>query len=187
MDTKVCLDLQRFVARSAGVFGKSGTGKTFLTRLLLVGIVQRNTAVNLIFDMHNEYGWKGNSERENHDVKGLRQLFGTRVAIFTLDEKSSLDRGASADEVCRSATKQIEPEDIALLRETLNMTDAQIESIHRLDRLWGHAVVRQVSRHHRRGPRAAGGGYRPQPQHAQRALPQNGDEAGAPALPAAKR
>lgn len=136
METKVCLDLQRFVARSSGVFGKSGTGKTFLTRLLLIGIVQRNLAVNLIFDMHNEYGWKGHSER-GHDVKGLRQLFGTRVAIFTLDEKSSLDRGVTADEVIEIGYEEIEPEDVALLREALGMTDAQIESIHRLARRFG--------------------------------------------------
>ena len=38
MDTKVCLDLGELVKRSIGVFGKSGTGKTFLTRLLLVGL-----------------------------------------------------------------------------------------------------------------------------------------------------
>ena len=33
METKVCLDLDELVKRSIGVFGKSGTGKTFLTRL----------------------------------------------------------------------------------------------------------------------------------------------------------
>ena len=31
METKVCLDLDELVKRSVGVFGKSGTGKTFLT------------------------------------------------------------------------------------------------------------------------------------------------------------
>ena len=35
METKVCLNLEELVKRSNGVFGKSGTGKTFLTRLLL--------------------------------------------------------------------------------------------------------------------------------------------------------
>ncbi len=34
MDVPVCIDLDRFVERSNGVFGKSGTGKSFLTRLL---------------------------------------------------------------------------------------------------------------------------------------------------------
>ena len=33
MDTQLCLDVEELVTRSNGVFGKSGTGKTFLTRL----------------------------------------------------------------------------------------------------------------------------------------------------------
>jgi DNA helicase HerA-like ATPase len=52
----VALDLARFAERSSGIFGKSGTGKTFLTRLLLAGLIQEGKAVNLVFDMHNEYG-----------------------------------------------------------------------------------------------------------------------------------
>ena len=40
MPVPVCIDLDRFVERSNGVFGKSGTGKSFLTRLLLAGVVK---------------------------------------------------------------------------------------------------------------------------------------------------
>jgi len=74
METKVCLDLAELVKRSNGIFGKSGTGKTFLTRLLLVGMLQKATAVNLVFDMHSEYGWEGGSEG-GRKVKALKQLF----------------------------------------------------------------------------------------------------------------
>ena len=42
METKICLDLPELVKRSNGIFGKSGTGKTFLTRLLLVGMLQKS-------------------------------------------------------------------------------------------------------------------------------------------------
>jgi len=34
METKICLDLPELVKRSNGIFGKSGTGKTFLTRII---------------------------------------------------------------------------------------------------------------------------------------------------------
>ncbi|HIE39559.1 MAG TPA: DUF87 domain-containing protein, partial [Anaerolineae bacterium] len=79
----VALDLNRFVERSAGVFGKTGTGKTFLTRLLLAGIIRQQVAVNLVFDMHNEYGWKSQDEARQ-EVKGLRQLFSTgQVSVFS--------------------------------------------------------------------------------------------------------
>src|SRR6195256_5571465 len=57
MDVPVCLDLRRFVERSNGIFGKSGTGKSFLTRLILCGVIKAGAAVNLIFNMHSEYGW----------------------------------------------------------------------------------------------------------------------------------
>lgn len=40
MDVPICIDLDRFVERSNGIFGKSGTGKSFLTRLLLCSIFQ---------------------------------------------------------------------------------------------------------------------------------------------------
>ncbi|HEY3083064.1 MAG TPA: ATP-binding protein [Chloroflexota bacterium] len=131
METRVCVDLKRLVARSSGVFGKSGTGKTFLTRLLLSGIVLKDVAVNLVFDMHSEYGWSGKADG-SREVKGLKQLFNDRIAVFTLDPKSSLDRGVAADHVVEIGYDQIEPEDFELLREALDMTQAQCESIHRL-------------------------------------------------------
>ena len=84
MEARLCLDIDELVKRSNGVFGKSGTGKTFLTRLLLIGILQHGIASNLIFDMHGEYGWRGSSEH-TAEVKGLKQLFGSRVAVFSLD------------------------------------------------------------------------------------------------------
>src|SRR5690606_22533922 len=49
--TQINLDLKRLVERSVGVFGKSGTGKSFLTRVLLAGVIAGKQAVNLIFDM----------------------------------------------------------------------------------------------------------------------------------------
>ena len=81
--TQVNLDLKRLVERSVGVFGKSGTGKSFLTRVLLAGVINRGQAVNLIFDMHNDYGWDAPDERG--PPKGLKQLFPSKVCIITLD------------------------------------------------------------------------------------------------------
>ena len=42
-NVRVHLNLDRFVERSSGVFGKSGTGKTFLTRTLLAGIIKQGS------------------------------------------------------------------------------------------------------------------------------------------------
>jgi hypothetical protein len=136
METKICLNLEEFVKRSNGVFGKSGTGKTFLTRMLLIGMLQKSTAVNLVFDMHNEYGWEGISEAGHH-VKGLKQLFPEKVAVFTLDEESSRRRKVSTDAVVRLGYDEIEPEDIGLLRQTLNLTEPALEATYQLARRFG--------------------------------------------------
>jgi len=136
METKVCLNLQEFVKRSNGIFGKSGTGKTFLTRILLIGLLQKSQAVNLIFDMHNEYGWAGTREG-GPPVKALKQLFPSNVAVFTLDEENSRRRGVSTDFVVRIGYDEIEPEDIVLLRQTLNLTELAVEAVYQLFRKFG--------------------------------------------------
>ena len=136
METKVCLNIPEFVKRSNGVFGKSGTGKTFLTRLLLIGMVQKKAAANLIFDMHNEYGWEGTSEHMPN-VKGLKQLFPSQVAVFALDEESARRRKVSTDYIVEIGYDEIEPEDIALLRETLNLTEPAMEAVYQLAREFG--------------------------------------------------
>ena len=136
MDTKVCMDLAEFSKRSNGVFGKSGTGKTFLTRLLLAGSIQKGTAVNLVFDMHSEYGWEGMSE-SRYKVKGLKQLFPSKVAVFTLDPESSKRRNVSTDYEVEIGYDEIEPEDVSMLRETLNLSQVAAEAAWSLERKYG--------------------------------------------------
>ncbi len=135
-DTRVCLDLEELVKRSNGVFGKSGTGKSFLTRILLAGILQRGVATNLVFDMHSEYGWQGTHE-SGYAAKGLKQLFPSRVAVFTLDEQSSRRRGVSTDFVARIGLNEIEPDDITILAPTLGITDLGVQACYTLERHFG--------------------------------------------------
>lgn len=144
METKICLNLPELVKRSNGIFGKSGTGKTFLTRLLLIGMLQKSAAVNLVFDMHNEYGWEGSSESKHGKVKGLKQLFPSSVAVFTLDEESSRRRKVSTDFVVKIGYDEIEPEDISLLRQTLNLTDIAVEGVYQLARKFGRNWVQKT-------------------------------------------
>ena len=131
MEMKLCLDIDELVKRSNGVFGKSGTGKTFLTRLLLIGILQRNAASNLVFDMHGEYGWRGSSEDVN-EVKGLKQLFGSRVAVFTLDGESARRRRIPVDREISIGYDDIEPEDVAILKDTWGLSDVAADTAYSL-------------------------------------------------------
>ena len=130
MDTEVCLDMIRFAERSNGIFGKTGTGKSFLTRLALCGLIHYDKAVNLIFDMHNEYGFKAMKENGSSStfVKGLKQLFGERVAIFSLDPQSTRARGVQADHEVYISYDQITVEDIAPLQDELKLNPTAVES-----------------------------------------------------------
>jgi uncharacterized protein len=129
MDVPICLDLDRFVERSNGVFGKSGTGKSFLTRLLLSGVIRKQAAVNLIFDMHSEYGWEATREGKSFStVKGLHQLFPGQVKIFTLDSESTQRRGVRGAQELYIGYDQIEVEDLALVRGELNLSEASLEN-----------------------------------------------------------
>ncbi len=134
---KVNLDLKRFVERSSGVFGKSGTGKSFITRTILAGIVKANAASCLIFDMHNDYGWSVHDE-QGREFKGLRQLFGDgRVQVITLDPETSRHRGSKTDGVLQIGLSQIEPEDVEMLAGIVGLTEVQVGALYYLRRKLG--------------------------------------------------
>lgn len=145
MEVPVCLDLDRFVERSNGVFGKSGTGKSFLTRLLLSGVIRRQAAVNLIFDMHSEYGWEAPCEGKTFStVKGLRQLFPDRVQIYTLDPASTRRRGIRDAQELYLSYDQIEVEDLALVQRELNLSEASLENAIILRNEFGQSWITQL-------------------------------------------
>jgi len=144
METKLCLNLEEFVKRSNGIFGKSGTGKTFLTRILLIGMLQKSKAVNLVFDMHNEYGWEGSSEGSARKVKGLKQWGQSKVAIFTLDKDNSDTRKVPTDFTVQIGYDEITPEDISILRSTLNITDLAVEAAYQAARRFGKSWIQKI-------------------------------------------
>jgi DNA helicase HerA-like ATPase len=150
METPICIDLEGFVERSNGIFGKTGTGKTFLTRLVLAGLIHKNRAVNLIFDMHSEYGWQATQESgsgRGNFVKGLKQLFGSKVSIFTLDPESARRRNVQSDFVVKIPYNQITVEDIASLADELNLNPTAVESaylvVSKFGRDWLSTLIRQ--------------------------------------------
>ncbi|MEL7509456.1 MAG: ATP-binding protein [Cyanobacteria bacterium J06554_1] len=145
MDVPICIDLDRFVERSNGIFGKSGTGKSFLTRLLLSGIIKQRAAVNLIFDMHSEYGWEAVSEGANFStVKGLRQLFPGQVQMFTLDPESTKRRGVRDAQELYISFDQIDVEDLALIGRELNLSEASLENAIILRNEFGKAWINRL-------------------------------------------
>jgi DNA helicase HerA-like ATPase len=122
MDIPICINLERLIERSNGIFGQSGTGKSFLVRLLLCGVIKRGTAVNLIFDMHDEYAF-GKTSEAGESVQGLTQFFGReKVLVYSLDrEASGRGGGRRIDRTIQIGLNQIEPEDVMLLAQELNL------------------------------------------------------------------
>lgn len=128
-DVSVCLDMEKLTERSNGIFGKTGTGKTFITRLVLAGLIKKNKAVNLIFDMHSEYGLQARKEGAGEAfVKGLKTLFPSKVAIFTLDPQSTRRRGGAADVEIIIPYSAISVEDLLSLQLELNLHSTALEA-----------------------------------------------------------
>ena len=127
----ICLDMEKFVQRSSGIFGATGTGKSFLTRLILAGLMHFNQASILVLDMHNEYGYDDVASDTGKKVIGLKSKYPDKVKIVGVGAKS-LIRGKRPDFNLEIASSDINIEDILLLKEELDLNDtasAVLESL----------------------------------------------------------
>lgn len=138
---EVCVDIERLFERSAGVFGKSGTGKTVLSLQVLDALLARSArartaserTVALIFDMHSDYGrilkFEGGHRRS------LRDRHPTDVTVYSLEAAA-----INQDGWLEIGTRDIEPDDLAVLQTAAHFTSAAIEAAHefheRLGRGW---------------------------------------------------
>ncbi|MFN8435132.1 MAG: ATP-binding protein [Anaerolineales bacterium] len=118
----VCIDLDKFVQRSSGVFGATGTGKSFLTRLVLAGLMKHNQASVLVLDMHNEYGFDDVASDTKKAVKGLKTLFKGGVRCVGLGAGSTI-RGNQVDFNLEISTGDISTSDIETLSRELNLRE----------------------------------------------------------------
>jgi len=132
----VCIDLNKFVQRSAGIFGATGTGKSFLTRLILAGLIHHNEASVLVFDMHNEYGFDDTASDTNQRIIGLRTKFPGRVRVVGLGRGTEI-RGRTPDFHLEIAQKDIQPEDIELLTRELNLKETTPTTLDALTNFFG--------------------------------------------------
>jgi hypothetical protein len=133
----VCLDLDKFIQRSAGVFGATGTGKSFLTRIVLAGLINYNRASVLILDMHNEYGLDDIAADTGQRVTGLWSKFRSKVQVVGLGKGAQI-RGQSPDFNLEIAEKDIQPEDIELLSRELNLKETTPTTLEALASSFGH-------------------------------------------------
>ncbi len=132
----VCINLDKFVQRSAGVFGATGTGKSFLTRIVLAGLMQYAKASVLVYDMHNEYGFDDTASDTGLRVTGLKRKFASRVRVVGLGAGTTI-RNYPPDFNLQIAMSDITPADIELLTRELNLKETTPTSLHALTSSFG--------------------------------------------------
>ena len=133
----ICINLDKFVQRSSGIFGTTGSGKSFLTRMILAGLINYNKSSVLVFDMHNEYGLDDTASDTNQGIPGLQPKFGRgRVKIVGLGRGASI-RGQNPDFTLEIAEKDIQPEDIEMLTRELNLKETTPATLDALQTTFG--------------------------------------------------
>ncbi len=128
----VCLNLDKFVQRSSGIFGSTGSGKSFLTRIILAGLIHYNRSSVLVYDMHNEYGFDDTASDTGKRVVGLKTRFQSRVQVVGLGRGARI-RGQSPDFNLEIGQRDIQPGDIEMLTRELNLKETTPAT---LDALW---------------------------------------------------
>ena len=120
----VRLDLNKFVQRSSGIFGATGSGKSFLTRVVLAGLISRTEVSLLVFDMHNEYGYTYSPPEGGKAVPGLKDKLGNKVQIVGLGKgKDAMYQGMAPDINLEIAMRDIHTGDIEMLSHALNLRE----------------------------------------------------------------
>jgi DNA helicase HerA-like ATPase len=127
----ICLNLEKFVQRSAGIFGATGTGKSFLTRIILAGLIQSNRASVLVFDMHNEYSFNDTSSDTGNNVFGLKTKLPGKVQVVALGSGSDV-RKNTPDFHLELTEADIRPEDIEILVQELNLKETTSSTLEAL-------------------------------------------------------
>ena len=102
------INLERLVQRPVGIFGATGTGKSYTVRVLLAGSIQHGVGGNLIFDFHGDYSI-------------LKDMFPSKVRLVTLGSGFNGDR--QPDYHLEISPQTITPQDILNMSSLLNLTE----------------------------------------------------------------
>jgi len=127
----VCIDLEKFVQRSAGIFGATGTGKSFLTRVVLAGLMHyakpragvRHAQRIWLRRYGIRYGIAGDGLEDQVCIEGARG--GTRGGAKI--------RGAAPDFNLEISESDVSTSDIELLSRELDLKETTATT---LDALW---------------------------------------------------
>ena len=118
----VHVDMRSLVEKPFAIFGRTGTGKSILNKLLCTAILAKDVGSVLVFDMHGEYGIYSKTD----NTEGLKYYYPGKVEIFSLDPKNQEAKPFVLD------ADQITPEDIIIAFQDL--TPPMIDLLYQIHR-----------------------------------------------------
>ena len=135
----VAIDMEKFVERSSGIFGSTGTGKSYLTRMILAGLIKSRQASALVFDMHNEYAFGTASVDSGNtagSVPGLKQKLPDRVKVCALGRGARIN-GYMPDFDLMIEYSDVTTADVEMLTKELNLRETTATTLHALEKSFG--------------------------------------------------
>lgn len=119
------IDFGELVSKPFGIFGRTGSGKSVLNKIICGIILKFGISNVLVFDMQSEYGWRSRADQ----TPGLKFFFEDRVKLVTIDPEICQD----ADEELIIDRSWIRPEDISFVFPDL--TQLMRDAIYIIDSL----------------------------------------------------
>ena len=122
MDLPIKIDIESFITKHAGVFGKTGSGKSNTVKVILKEMIKHRIP-SIVFDVHGEYGYKrGLGGMENVIVVGLP--------------------GSECDVSLTLPLQMIKPGDLRILT---TLTEAQEDAVAIIYRRYGERWIEYLS------------------------------------------
>ncbi len=126
-EVEVPIDILQLVNLSFGIFGKAGTGKTFLGNIIAgaltaYSLVDRESKLKLlIFDMHSEYGMELRDNNGQVVGDGIGKIFASQFRRYTPDPELARERRIELFKINYSG---LTTEDIRLLAPVFGLSEA---------------------------------------------------------------
>ncbi|MBQ6520551.1 MAG: ATP-binding protein [Anaerolineaceae bacterium] len=136
-DFPVCIDLNRFLERSFGVFGMSGSGKSYLLKVLLSEALRQNKTGFLIYDFHCEFANQDINPETKKQIPGLKDLHPSSVLSANVGNKTSVN-GHQVDMNLMISMADILPGDILNMSDDLHLTKVAEQVMNVVYNKWGH-------------------------------------------------
>lgn len=118
IDFHIPIDFEELTSKPFGLFGRTGSGKSILNKIICGMIINLGVSSVLVFDMQSEYGWRSRADQ----TPGLKFFFEDKVRLVTIDPEMCQD----ADEELTIHPSWIQPQDIIFAFSDLTplMSDA---------------------------------------------------------------